>query len=91
MNHPQPKPRGFAAMTTEKRRAIASQGGKSVPAEKRSYSRNRELAAAAGRKGGQNTSDAMRSFFQDRMLATEAGKKGGHNGPRQRPTAPANG
>jgi general stress protein YciG len=27
-------------------------GGKSVPAEKRAYSTNRELAATAGKKGG---------------------------------------
>lgn len=82
MDHPQHRPRGFAAMPPEKRRAIASAGGKSVPAEKRSYSRNRDLAAEAGRKGGQNTPDARRSFFQDRPLAAKAGKKGGHNGPR---------
>lgn len=45
--------RGFASMDPEKQRAIASQGGKSVPAEKRSFSQNRDLASAAGRKGGQ--------------------------------------
>jgi general stress protein YciG len=44
--------RGFASMSMEKRREIASKGGKSVPAEKRSFSQNRHLAAEAGRKGG---------------------------------------
>ena len=44
--------RGFASLTPERRREIASKGGKSVPAEKRSYSMNRELAVAAGKKGG---------------------------------------
>ncbi|NBJ13133.1 con-10 family general stress protein [Microvirga arsenatis] len=44
--------RGFASMSPEKQREIASKGGKSVPAEKRSFSRNRHLAAEAGRKGG---------------------------------------
>jgi general stress protein YciG len=39
-------------MTPEKQREIASKGGKSVPAEKRSFSQNRDLAAQAGRKGG---------------------------------------
>jgi len=44
--------RGFASMSPEKQREIASKGGKSVPAEKRSFSQNRHLAAEAGRKGG---------------------------------------
>jgi general stress protein YciG len=39
-------------MTPERRREIASLAGKSVPAAKRSFSQNRELARAAGRKGG---------------------------------------
>ncbi len=46
------KPRGFAAMSLEKRREIASRGGRAVPAESRAFSTNRELAAAAGAKGG---------------------------------------
>ena len=44
--------RGFASMTPEKQRAIASLGGKSLKAEQRSFSRNRKLAAEAGRIGG---------------------------------------
>jgi general stress protein YciG len=40
-------------MDPERQREIASLGGKSVPAEKRSFSQNRDLAAQAGRKGGQ--------------------------------------
>lgn len=39
-------------MTPERRREIASLGGKSIPKEKRSFSQNRELAREAGRKGG---------------------------------------
>ncbi|HZV21219.1 MAG TPA: KGG domain-containing protein, partial [Hyphomicrobiales bacterium] len=58
-------------------RAIASKGGQSVPNEKRSFSQNRELAAAAGRKGGQNVSDENRSFSRNRELAAQAGRKGG--------------
>jgi general stress protein YciG len=45
--------RGFASMDPERQREIASRGGKSVPAERRSFSQNRDLASAAGRKGGQ--------------------------------------
>lgn len=44
--------RGFAAMSPEKRHEIARKGGASVPAEKRSFTKNKLLAAAAGRKGG---------------------------------------
>ena len=54
--------RGFASMDAERQREIASKGGKSVPAEKRSFSQDRELASEAGRKGGQasgNTRDSQ--------------------------------
>lgn len=44
--------RGFAAMSPERRREISKLGGSSVPGEKRSFSRDRSLAAAAGRTGG---------------------------------------
>jgi hypothetical protein len=46
------KPKGFAAMSPERRREIARKGGASVPSEKRSFARDRELAASAGRLGG---------------------------------------
>ena len=44
--------RGFASLSPERQREIASMGGKSVPAEKRSFSQNKDLATWAGRKGG---------------------------------------
>lgn len=44
--------RGFASMSLEKRTAIARLGGAGADADKRSFSLNRKLAAAAGRKGG---------------------------------------
>ena len=44
--------RGFAAMDPERRREIAARGGASVPAEKRGFSKSRDLAARAGRSGG---------------------------------------
>src|ERR1700749_2459118 len=46
--------RGFASMDRTRQREIASKGGHGVPPEKRSFSKNRELAAAAGRKGGES-------------------------------------
>lgn len=46
------RPRGFAAMSLEQRREIASKGGSSVAPEQRTFSRDSELARAAGQKGG---------------------------------------
>lgn len=48
--------RGFAAMSPERRRAIAAKGGASVNPENRSFSKNRNLAVTAGRKGGEASS-----------------------------------
>lgn len=47
--------RGFAGMDDDKQRDIASKGGQSVPAEKRSFSQDSELASEAGKKGGENS------------------------------------
>lgn len=52
--------RGFASMDPEKQRAIARKGGESVPNEKRSFSQDRSLAAAAGRKGGEASQGARK-------------------------------
>ncbi len=49
------KKRGFASMSPEKRREIARLGGKSIPAEKRSFAQNRILASKAGRNGGRRS------------------------------------
>ncbi len=51
--------RGFASISVEKRREIASKGGRSVPAEKRSFSQNRNLVTEAGRKGGLNSRNSQ--------------------------------
>ena len=69
--------RGFAAMSPEKRSEIARMGGLAVPAEKRSFSTDRSLAAAAGRKGGQCVPSESRSYARDRQLASDAGRLGG--------------
>ncbi len=52
--------RGFASMDRAKQREIARKGGESVPNEKRSFSQDRQLAAAAGRKGGEASQGARR-------------------------------
>ncbi|WP_442755222.1 general stress protein [Methylocystis sp. JAN1] len=77
MDEPEKSKRGFASMSAEKRREIARKGGKSVPAEKRSFSQDSALAAKAGKKGGQSVKPANRSFSRDHALASEAGQKGG--------------
>lgn len=59
------------------RKEIAAIGGAAVPAEKRSFSKDKELAARAGRKGGKSLIAAKRSFSLDRELAIRAGSKGG--------------
>lgn len=45
--------RGFAAMDPARRKEIARKGGGSVPPSKRSFARDRDLAAWAGKKGGE--------------------------------------
>jgi general stress protein YciG len=77
---------GFASMSEAKQRALASKGGQNVPSEKRSFSRDRALAASAGRKGGEAVPATERSFSQDRELAVAAGRSGG----KGRRAVPAN-
>jgi general stress protein YciG len=69
--------KGLSGLPLERRREIASAGGKAVPAEKRSFSQNRKLAVTAGAKGGRNNAPENRSFSKDRELAAAAGRKGG--------------
>ena len=47
------RPRGFAAMSPEKQRAIASLGGKQAHAKGTAHQWDTAEAQAAGRKGGQ--------------------------------------
>lgn len=39
-------------MSKERQLELARKGGRNVPPEKRSFSKNHELAVSAGRKGG---------------------------------------
>ena len=65
------------AKDPNRRKELAAKGGAAVPAEKRSFSLNRELASAAGKKGGKSLKAEKRSFSLSRELAAAAGKKGG--------------
>jgi uncharacterized protein len=74
---PKKSKRGFASMSPERRQEIASMGGKSVPPENRTFSKDRERAAKAGRVGGKSVPAERRSFSTNHVLATTAGKNGG--------------
>ncbi len=69
--------RGFACMTPEKRKELASRGGKAVPAGKRSFAQNRELASEAGKRGGMAVPASKRTYSLNRELASTSGRKGG--------------
>jgi general stress protein YciG len=80
-----PKSRkGLASMSPEKRRLIASMGGKSVPKEKRTFSRNRDVASAAGKKGGRTARPETRPFVIYPELAAIAGRIGGSTSVSQK-------
>ena len=79
--------RGFASMSPERRREIARLGGKAVPPEKRSFSKDRQLATCAGSIGGSNIPDKKRSFKRDPELASRAGKLGGLASKRSKSNA----
>lgn len=57
--------RGFASMDQARQREIASKGGRSVAAEHRSFSKDRALAAEAGRKGGQASHGRRRAKLSE--------------------------
>jgi general stress protein YciG len=64
------KPRGFALLTVEKRKEIASTGGKKVQALGKAHVFTSETASKAGRKGGLKIS-------KDREYMATIGRKGG--------------
>ena len=79
------KARGFATLSLERRREIASMGGKSVDPANRMFSRDKELAKAAGRKGGSSVPDEKRTFSRDHDIAAAAGRVGGLASQKAKP------
>lgn len=65
------------------RKDVCRLGGLAVPADKRSFSRDPELARRAGAKGGKAVRAEDRSFSQNRELAARAGRKGGQTRARR--------
>ena len=53
--------RGFAAMSPERQREIASQGGRAAHVQGVAHEWNRDEARAAGKKGGQASGSKRRS------------------------------
>jgi general stress protein YciG len=76
--------RGLASKSFFERIEIASRGGKAAPPETRSFSKDKVLAAEAGRKGGKAVKAANRSFSRDPALAAEAGRRGALERQRRR-------
>jgi general stress protein YciG len=64
------RPRGFAAMTLERRREIASQGGRAAHERGQAHEFTSDEARLAGKKGGAAVST-------DRAHMVEIGKRGG--------------
>jgi general stress protein YciG len=69
-NQPLKSKRGFASMTPEKRKAIASLGGRKAHQAGTAFKFTKELARAAGRIGGQAVS-------QNKEHMAEIGRRGG--------------
>ena len=68
--------RGFASMDPALQRKIASKGGRSVPPEERSFSKDRALAAEAGRKGGEASHGGRRVDAQQGSGGTGQAREG---------------
>lgn len=72
--------RGFAGMDDAKQRDIASKGGQSVPAEKRSFSQDHELASEAGRRGGEHSHGGRQQQSASSNDRRQAGSQEHHRG-----------
>lgn len=69
--------RGFASMDKEKRREIASQGGKAAHEKGTAHEFTHEEAVDAGRKGGQIAHEKGTAHEFTHEEAVDAGRKGG--------------
>jgi general stress protein YciG len=76
--------KGLASLSPERRRQIASMGGKSVPKEKRTFARDRDVASAAGKIGGRTIRPETRTFALYPDIASMAGRIGGSTSVSQK-------
>jgi len=72
-----PRPRGFAAMNSQKQREIARKGGKAAHEKGTAHEFTADEARAAGRKGGERVST-------DRSHMANIGRMGGKNSAARR-------
>lgn len=83
-NETQRSRRGFAAMSPERQREIASKGGRAAHAKGTAHQFSPDEARVAGRKGGQAAHARGTAHQFDSHEAREAGRKGGRaNGNRR--------
>ncbi len=84
-----PRRRGFAAMTPDAQRAIASLGGRAAHARGTAHQFTSDEAREAGRKGGRaaHARGTAHQFTPDE--AREAGRKGGRRSAEARAEARA--
>lgn len=62
-----PKGRGFASMTPEKKREVASKGGKTAHAMGVAYKWDHDAAVEAGKKGGAATAKVYAQRIRERL------------------------
>jgi general stress protein YciG len=86
---PTPRPRGFAAMTPEQQKAIASLGGRAAHARGTAHQFSPEEAREAGRKGGRAAHARGTAHQFTPEEAREAGRKGGRRSAEARAEARA--
>lgn len=83
------RPKGFAALTPEKRREIAAKGGRAAHEAGTAHEFTRDEASAAGKKGGQLAHASGRAHEFTSEEAREAGRLGGYAAQRARKQAAA--
>lgn len=76
MNAPRKERRGFASMSPEKQREIASKGGRAAHAKGTAHEWTPDEARHAGRKGGQISRGG-----RGRLPGAEPGDNGGASAP----------
>jgi general stress protein YciG len=73
------KPKGFAAISAERRREIAAMGGKAAQRKGTAHKWDHDQAVAAGRKGGKAAQASGKAFRwtskTGRVAARKRGKK----------------
>lgn len=93
MTAPEPRPkarRGFAAMSPEKQREIASLGGKAAQANGNAHRWTGEDAAAAGRKGGSASQASRRTATPETCPACDYERRTGKAAQSAHDCDPAN-